>query len=200
MSERNDEAVLIRRVRDGDPAATVRIFDEYARRLVDLANARIGRALSTRVDGDDVVQSVFRTFFRRAGAGEFRIDEPGALWALLIRITINKVRRAARYHTAGVRDAKREARPASDEADPLADALIRGPGPDEAAIFTDLLGRLVAAHSPLHGRVIELRLAGYGPSEIAEELGVTRQTIHRHLSRMAEWLSAADSGTTEAPE
>jgi RNA polymerase sigma-70 factor (ECF subfamily) len=190
VPERTDAADLIRRLRAGDPAATCRVYDAYARRLVELADARLGPRLAGRLDGEDVVQSVFRTFFRRAGAGEFHLDDPGALWALLIRITVNKVRQAARYHTAGVRNATREARAASPDADLLADALVRGPGPAEAAHFADLLGRLAAAHSPLHGRVLELRLAGCGPSEIADELKVTRQTVHRHLTRMGDWLKA----------
>ena len=194
-----DDADLIHRVRAGDPAATTEVFDRYARRLVDLADSRIGPNLAARVDGEDVVQSVFRTFFRRAGAGEFHLDEQGQLWALLIRITINKVRQAARRHTAGRRDAAREARPASNDADPFADALVRGPGPDEAVTFADLVRRLVGAHSPLHGRVLELRLAGAGPSEIADERGVTRQTVHRHLTKMGAWLQT-EGGTVENDE
>ena len=72
-------------------------------------------------------------------------------------------------------------------------------GPEEAAAFNDLVAQVLAAHTPLHGRVLELRLAGYGPSEIAEQLGVTRQTVHRHLTRLGDWLRAA-VGSEPDPE
>ena len=47
------------------------------------------------MDADDIVQSVFRTFFRRAQAGEFRIDSSAQLWQLLVRITVLKAQHQA---------------------------------------------------------------------------------------------------------
>ena len=65
---------LVRRHRDGDPEAARELFAWYAQRLSHLAEQHLSHKLSGRVDGDDVVQSVFRTFFRRTARGEFQID------------------------------------------------------------------------------------------------------------------------------
>jgi hypothetical protein len=51
-----------------------RLFTRYARRLIGLAEQRLSRALAGHLDGEDVVQSVFRMFFRRSATGAFRVD------------------------------------------------------------------------------------------------------------------------------
>src|SRR5438132_1596809 len=81
-------AALDDRLRRRDPAAAEHVFARYAGQLVRVAEQHISRRLAGRVDGEDVVQSVFRTFFRRAEAGQFRIDSSVQLWQLLVRITV----------------------------------------------------------------------------------------------------------------
>jgi hypothetical protein len=67
---------LVRRFRGGDPWAADLLFDRYARRLTAVAEQYRGRRPAGRLDGEDVVQSVFRTFFRRCAGGGFHIDRP----------------------------------------------------------------------------------------------------------------------------
>src|SRR5258708_2900179 len=88
------------RLQQRDAAAAEAVFARYAQRLVRVAEQHLNKILAARIDGEDVVQSVFRTFFRRAEAGQFRIDTSAQLWQLLVRITILKSRAKARYHTA----------------------------------------------------------------------------------------------------
>src|SRR5882672_9712028 len=83
----------------GDPAAAYAVFDRYSERLVRLAEKHLSRRLAGRVAGEDVVQSVFRTFFRRGADGEFKLDGSAQLWQLLVRITVLKARAKARHHT-----------------------------------------------------------------------------------------------------
>src|SRR6516165_8459099 len=101
-------AELVGRLRNGDPQAAEEIFTRYAQRLVCLAEQQLSRKLAARLDGGDVVQSVFRTFFRRSAAGEFRIDNSDELWRLLVRITLQKARARSRNHTARARDVAAE--------------------------------------------------------------------------------------------
>ena len=96
------------RCRDGDSAATAELFRRYSERLCMLAERQIGARLQARVDGDDIVQSVFRTVFRRTAAGEFLIDHSSSLWHLLVTITIHKVQKQAEHHRADRRDMNRE--------------------------------------------------------------------------------------------
>ena len=85
------------------------VFARYARRLALLAARRLSQRVAARADGEDVVQSVFRTFFRRCARGDFRIDGSADLWRLLVTITVRKARASARRHTAGRRDVNAEA-------------------------------------------------------------------------------------------
>src|SRR5262245_12788951 len=135
MSDRESAAELAQRLRQGDPAAAAQLFARYARQLTRLAEQHLARRLAARADGEDVVQSVFRTFFRRCDRGEFTIDGSAQLWQLLVRITLLKARAVARHHTAGVRDVSAEA-PAGGDAG-FFEAVARGPGPEEAAAFVD---------------------------------------------------------------
>src|SRR4051794_5340188 len=100
---------LLQKLRDGDPHAAEALFALYARRLTRIAEEHLSARLAGRLDGSDVVQSVFRTFFRRSAEGEFRIDSSAQLWRLLVRITLLKARAKGRHHTAGIRNVRAEA-------------------------------------------------------------------------------------------
>jgi ECF sigma factor len=99
---------LVQQLRAGNRDAAEKLFARYAQRLTRLAEQHLSRKLAGRLDGEDVVQSVFRTFFRRSATGEFRIDSSAQLWQLLVKITLLKARAKARYHTADKRDAGAE--------------------------------------------------------------------------------------------
>lgn len=162
------------------------IFEQYSNRLVRLAELNLSRKLAGRVDAEDVVQSVFRTFFRREGEGEFQIDCSAQLWQLLVKITVLKVRAKARYHTASVRDAGIERAIDPERFDPLA----REPGPADAAELVDQIDALLKGFPPLYGQLLGLRLQGRDVSETADELGVSRQTVHRALNVLQDRLAA----------
>jgi RNA polymerase sigma-70 factor (ECF subfamily) len=178
------------RLRSGDPGAAEAVFDRYARRLVRVAEQHISRRLASRLDGEDVVQSVFRTFFRRAEAGQFQIDTSEQLWRLLVRITVLKARAKARYHTASLRDATAEI---GDEAGEIVAGVPGGePGPAEAAALVDQIEALLSGLPDTFARVLELRLAGDSVTEVAQRLGLSRQGVHRMLGLLRDRLRAAD--------
>src|SRR3954451_707168 len=99
---------LVRRLRAGDPDAPDAVDALFARRLTRIAEQHLSRRLAGRLDGDDVVQSVFRTFFRRSARGEFQIDNSAQLWRLLVTITLHKAQAKARLHSAAGRDVRAE--------------------------------------------------------------------------------------------
>src|SRR5439155_22421310 len=103
-------AELAQRLRAGDPRAAELLFARDARRLTRLDDEHLSRRVARREDGEDVVQSVFRTFFRRSAAGEFQIDASAPLWRLLVTFTLRKAQAKGRYHTASPRDVGAEAR------------------------------------------------------------------------------------------
>src|SRR3954447_7617409 len=112
-------------LRSPDPAVRAEaarlIWVRYLDRLLGLARGQLSRRVRRREDEDDVVQSVFRSFCRRQGRGDFDLEGRDALWALLVRITLCKTRNAANRHRCAARDYQRE-----QEASPGEDAA--GPG------------------------------------------------------------------------
>src|SRR5262249_16127261 len=145
--------------------------------------------VTARIDGEDVVQSVFRTFFRRCGQGEFQIDSSERLWRLLVKITVRKAQAKARHHTAGLLDVRTESVVAGDH--PF-EALAREPGPDEAAALVDQVAVLLHGLPPLYGNILEMRLQGRSVAEIADSLGLARQTIYRVLILLRDRLRSID--------
>lgn len=91
---------MLARWQEGDDAATRYLFERYSQRLIRLAEKHLSDKVTPRVDGEDIVQSVFRTFFRRSAQGEWTVDAAVDLWQLLVSITLAKVRSQARRHTA----------------------------------------------------------------------------------------------------
>lgn len=180
-----------------DPrSAAEQLFARYAQRLYRLAEQHLSHKLAGRVDGEDVVQSVFRTFFRRQAAGEFRCDSSGQLWRLLVKITILKARAKARHHTASMRDVRLEA-PATIEPW-VAESVARDPGPDEAAALVDQIETLLDGLPPLYCRLLEMRLEGREVREIAGELEVSRQTVYRALKLLqGRLLRATDESSAK---
>ncbi len=56
-------AQLLIRWREGDQAAADALFRRYAERLIGLVRLRLSEKLARRVDPEDIVQSVYRSFF-----------------------------------------------------------------------------------------------------------------------------------------
>jgi RNA polymerase sigma-70 factor (ECF subfamily) len=194
-----DESVgdLGRRLLACDAAAAEEVFARFSRGLIRVAEQHLSRKLAGRLDGEDVVQSVFRTFFRRCAAGELRIDGSAELWRLLVQITLRKARAKGRFHTAEKRDASAEQ--ATGDALGLLQALDRGPGPEEAAALVDQIEALLRGLPELYCHVLDRRLQGQGPTEIAAALGVSRMTIHRALNLLQQRLGASAEGPGAGP-
>lgn len=76
------------------------LVKQFAQCLAQLDRMNMDHRLARSIDADDVVQSVFRTFFRRSARGDFQIDNSTDLWKLLVRITISKARQRAISYSA----------------------------------------------------------------------------------------------------
>lgn len=186
MSTGNSAKALIGRWQSGDVSAAEEIHYRYSQRLCALAEVQIGQRLRRRVDPEDIVQSVFRTFFRRAADGQFLIDHSCSLWHLLVRITINKVRLRAQYHHADKRNLAIEVYAGGEQLAP--EAVAREPSPEEAAALADEIETLLRRLEPPEIEILQLALQGHSTPEIAERLGRSRWTIRRVLDRIGHQL------------
>jgi RNA polymerase sigma-70 factor (ECF subfamily) len=183
-------AVLLARWRDGDQQAAAQLFERYASRLVSLAQSRLPARLAQRVDAEDVVQSVYRSFFAGARAGRYELERGGDLWRLLVTITVNKVHRQYAHHNRDKRDARRELPISGDDSllglsGPL---LMREPGPLEVVALCDELEGILRELKPAYRRMVELRLQGYNVFEIAEQTASGERTVRRVLDKVKTQL------------
>ena len=118
--------ILFERLRGGDDEAAEAIFHRYFERLTALARSRLSPRLVRRADPEDVVMSVYRSFFVGVRAGRFALGRGGDLWRLLASIAKHKVLRQARHHTAARRSVDAE-RPISHGEDGEAVCRTRRP-------------------------------------------------------------------------
>ena len=69
------DVLLLNRIRSGDEDAALQLYYRYSEKLLKLASRETPQDLATRFDPEDIVQSVFRTFFRRAATGQYEAPE-----------------------------------------------------------------------------------------------------------------------------
>lgn len=155
--------------------------------MSELAEKRIGRTLRRRVDGEDIVQSVFRTVYRRIRLGQFELDDAHDLWRLLVRITLRKTCDAGRRHTATQRDIGFECHFMA-ELDQLNSLRARN---DDAAIAETLESLFQQLQPPQYVAIVTLVLAGNAPDEVASRMNLFRRTVERALNRARSVLVSA---------
>jgi RNA polymerase sigma-70 factor (ECF subfamily) len=182
---------LMTRLRAGDETAAEEIFQRFAGRLIALARSRLDSLVRRRMDPEDVLQSVFRSFFQRHADGRITLEGWESLWSLLTVLTLRKCGRKIVYHRAARRDVRRVASPANPDDTALAGAMAREPAPEEAAMLTEIVEQLLRGLSQREQEIVVLGLQGYGSSEIAAQVHCTERTIQRILARIRGRLEAA---------
>jgi RNA polymerase sigma-70 factor (ECF subfamily) len=175
----------------GDAQVLRAFYAEYGPMLRTIADSRLAPGMRRRFDADDVIQSTFRTFFRRAQVGYFQFEDNQRLWNLLCAITLTKLREKARFHQRQSRGVGREV--ATETADETGESgmedasfVASGPTPDAAVEFADTFDNLVASLDEDERRLIDLKLQDQTNDEAAEALGLSERTVRRMLSRLQE--------------
>src|SRR5262249_11893115 len=132
------------KVDEGDAARA--IFERFTRRLIGLARTQLDAHFQHKIDPEDVIQSVYKSFFLRYGEGMLAAEGGDGLWGLLTCITVRKCADRVRYHRAACRDVNREAPGAlgADDVEPWRDAIGREPTPEEAAVLAETVQGLLS--------------------------------------------------------
>src|SRR5579871_6451123 len=185
MSEEASFPDLMARLRAGDQEAATRVFNEFARRLIGLAHQRLSRHVVRKIAAEDLVQSVFKSFFRRYAAGDFQLDGWDSLWGMLVVITVRKCGRVSRYFHADCRNVEREITPPASGDGSRSDweAIAGDPTPAEAGMLAELVEQLMIGLDEDERDMLGLRLQGYEIAEISVQTGRTERTVQRLLAR-----------------
>lgn len=184
---------LLRRVHEGkDEDAAYDLYFRYAQRLIHLARQKMPGDLATRLDPEDIVQSVFRTFFRRASAGQYDVPEGEELWKLLLVIALNKLRSQGAFHRAGKRDVQK-----TSALMPEQESTKQGLDAELAKQFLQMSIDEVVSKLPEASRmIVRLRIEGYEMQEIAQRVCRSKRTVERVLQNFRNAMMSDLEGVT----
>lgn len=157
----------------------------FSASLARLAQRHLDGRLKRRLDGEDVVQSAFRTFLRRNALGEFQIEGAAQLWKLLVHITVMKARAKGRFHTADRRNIQHEV---PDGEEWLSQIAFGEPQESEALALVETVEFLLRDVPDWYAVVLEMRLNDHSATDIALELKLSRQSVHRALRVLRDRL------------
>jgi RNA polymerase sigma-70 factor (ECF subfamily) len=200
MTQPAEDKNLVDMFRQGDQDAARQIVDRYLDRMMTLARRRISQRLASRVDPEDIVQSVFRTFFGRLKEGQFVFDDQDDLCKLLMRITLHKTLRQVAYHKAAKRDPNLEMAHGEHHQEQLLALCDQEPTQEATVAFLDQLEHFLAQLRPQEREILEMRLQGHSNEDISKKLGIYDRKIRRvieHVRDIAakEGLASGDAAT-----
>lgn len=177
---------LLRRLRAGNQDAATQLYLRYARWLKNLAQARCSPALTRQVDVDDIVQSIFGSFFRAACQGYYDVPVGEELWGLFHVIALNKIRSKATFYHAAKRDVR-----ATVGGHALERAGISYP--DDAVAYSILemtIEEVLQVLPPEYRVMLQLRIEGHNIAEIAQRTERSKRTVERILQDIREALKS----------
>lgn len=176
VQELSDKS-LLQLFRTGSEDAAAELYGRYAERLDFLASRGLGNDMRSLVGSDDVVQSIFRTFFRRAAEGEYEVPDGSELWSLLVTITLNKIRALGVHYRRQKRSVSRTLH--------LEAEIGEVAGGDDLAchVLQMVIDELVGTLPESHRRIIQLQIEGWDVGGIAAETQRSRRTVERVLQQ-----------------
>ncbi len=177
------DVALLDRIRLGDEDAALQLYYRYADRLIRLASQNTPAELAPRFDPEDIVQSVFRTFFRRAARGQYEAPEGDELWKLLLVMALNKVRARGAFHRSGKRDI-RKTRPLSAGHERIDDHNAE----EAKSILCMSVEEMIQKQPASHRSIIRLRIDGLEVQAIAEREKRSKRTVERILQSFRKQL------------
>jgi RNA polymerase sigma-70 factor (ECF subfamily) len=197
VSHESSFAELMQRLDAGDARAADQIYKQFATRLIALARNHLDGRLKAVEDPEDVIQSVFKSFFPRYKEGQFDLRSRDSLWGLLATITLRKCGHRIEHYLAARRDVRRQETPrtAPDGSPAGWELIAREPTPQEAAMLSLTLEEVMRDFQEHHRKIVQLILQGSTPDQAATEAGCTQRTVHRVLQRLRrrlERLAAED--------
>jgi RNA polymerase sigma-70 factor (ECF subfamily) len=189
MSDENVFTDLIRRLRAGDANAAEELVREYEPAIRLEVRFRLrDRRLRRAFDSLDVCQSVLASFFVRAAAGGYDLEQPDQLRKLLVGMARKKLLFQVRKQRAQCRDVRRLEPIARADGAAVAD----DPGPSQRCEAEDLFRSFQQRLTLEERQLAELRAQGREWPDIAAAVGGTpggrRKQLTRAIDRVAREL------------
>ncbi len=193
MSESQNFAEFISRIRAGDTSAAEQLVREYEpliRREVrmKMIDSRVNRVY----DSIDFSQAVMASFFLRAQQGEFELRDPRDLVRLLVTMAKNKIASGARRLLSEKRDGQRDeySPPMFEQVPDVTDT------PSRVVELVDLIQEAKRRLTEEESQLAEYRHQGKSWEEIAELMqsspSACRMKLVRAFDRVTQELGIGD--------
>jgi RNA polymerase sigma-70 factor (ECF subfamily) len=173
---------LLMRLREGSEDAATQLYLRYVHRLHALTQAQCSEELARLVDAEDIVQSVFGSFFRAASQGYYDVPAGEELWRLFLVIALNKIRAKGNFYRAAKRDAR-----LTIHGEGLEDRAAKSD--DDLAFLRLTVNEALERLPPQHRQMVNLRIEGYEVAEIAHQTGRSHRTVERILQQARRRLT-----------
>jgi RNA polymerase sigma-70 factor (ECF subfamily) len=177
---------LLRRVRQGSNDAATDLYLRYVHRLRALAQAQTSTQLARLVDTEDIVQSIFGSFFRGASQGLYDVPAGEELWRLFVVIALNKIRAKGNYYRAAKRDMRLTVH--CERIEDREQPHDRG-SEEDLAFLRLTVEEALEKLPPQHKQVLTLRIEGHEVAEIAGLTGRSHRTVERILQQVRQRLT-----------
>ncbi len=207
MSDTNDVSHWIDLVKDGNSVAAIRIWEHYFDRLVRSVRQRMigqNRAVS---DEEDIVLSVFDSFYAAAEKGRFPdMSDRDDLWRLLLRMSARKVIDKHRHDARQRRGGGVAVHSLAGDDGTIIEAIGNEPSPEMVVRMQESVEQLFSHLGVGHLRDLAVaKLEGDSNAELAKRLGCSERTIERrlHLIRekcQQELLEVDERASQESPD
>lgn len=175
---------LLDRWKSGDQAAASQIYARYEDRIIQLAQREIGAKFGPKLTAESVALLALESLLIRIPKADYKPDASGSLWMLVRKIVINTIRNEVARWTTIKHNVDNEVRGES-----FSRLTSREPLPEAAVILADELNRIRELVPPQDFEILAMRNEGLGNPEIADRLGVTRQTVTRKVKDLTRFLT-----------
>jgi RNA polymerase sigma factor (sigma-70 family) len=179
-----DFQMLMKRVRAGSQGAVRALLERYQQPLFRVIRRRLHKVLRSQCDSEDVLQSVWASFFA-IPVGDFDFEEPAALQAYLVEMACSKVIEAYRRRLGTQkRNRNREKSLHGSAAAETEKLRARTPTPSQVVMAKERWAHLIEGLPAHHQRILRLLRQGKTHDEIAAELGYHERTIRRLIQKL----------------
>lgn len=187
-----DFADLLARAGAGDEKALHELVRQYEPKVRIVARVLLGPALRPYLDSVDLAQSVHKSVVTGLRDQRFALAKPDDLIGLAVTI----LRRKAAKHWRHLQRQRRlsgvnAADGGSDLPDLLTALSCGSSDPAAEAQFRDQVDHLCTHLDESERQILDQRLEGYTPAEIADRMGVNRVALRVRLTRLRQRLQAA---------
>ena len=188
MSKHENVSHWIELVKEGDSAAANHIWQHYFDRLVRSVRNRLNGQNRAVSDEEDIVLSVFDSFYAAAENGRFPdLADRDDLWRLLLRMSARKVVDKHRHDRRQRRGGDVEIHSLGGDDKTIIEAIGDEPSPEMVLMMQEsveqFFSHLGVGHLP---DLAVAKLEGYSNAELAVRFECSERTIERRLHLIRE--------------